>query len=129
MVILLCAGENQTFSHGGSATRLATYGRLMTPRSPGGNAFESAGDSDEEGTEPADEDDFLFGDENIDGSADLLNVSAFLVLILVFFFFNFSVCRYHCLYNTQWLSKVVSTTFIFEHIRFALLLSLRVYHL
>ena len=88
MVILLCAGENQTFSHGGSATRLATYGRLMTPRSPGGNAFESAGDSDEEGTEPADEDDFLFGDENIDGSADLLNVSAFLVLV------SFSISLY-----------------------------------
>ncbi|XVE84922.1 hypothetical protein DITRI_Ditri17bG0050700 [Diplodiscus trichospermus] len=64
-------GENQIFSHG-STTRLATYGRHMTPRSPGGNAFESAGDSEEEGTEPADEDD-LFGDENIDGSANLLN--------------------------------------------------------
>ncbi|KAK6252641.1 hypothetical protein QUC31_014361 [Theobroma cacao] len=66
-------GENQTFSRGVSSTRLATYGRLMTPRSPGGNAFESAGDSDEEGTEPGDEDDILFGDENIDGSGDLLN--------------------------------------------------------
>ncbi|XVF02293.1 hypothetical protein REPUB_Repub04eG0163200 [Reevesia pubescens] len=65
-------GENQTFSHGGSTTRLATYGRLMTPRSPGGNAFESAGDSDDEGTEVADEHDILFGNENIDGSADLL---------------------------------------------------------
>ncbi|OMO51645.1 hypothetical protein CCACVL1_29661 [Corchorus capsularis] len=65
-------GENQTFSHGGSTARLANYGRLMTPRSPGGNAFESAGDSDEEGTEPANEDDILFGDENIDGPNDLL---------------------------------------------------------
>ncbi|XVF84817.1 hypothetical protein PTKIN_Ptkin17bG0069900 [Pterospermum kingtungense] len=66
-------GENQTFSHAGSTTRLATYGRLMTPRSPGGNAFESAGDSEEEGTEPADEDDILFGDENVNVSADLSN--------------------------------------------------------
>ncbi|XP_021292923.1 probable AMP deaminase [Herrania umbratica] len=66
-------GESQTFSRGVSTTRLATYGRLMTPRSPGGNAFESAGDSDEEGTEPADEDDILCGDQNIDGSGDLLN--------------------------------------------------------
>lgn len=62
-------GESQTFSHGGSTMRLATYGRLMTPRSPGGNA---AGDSDDEGTEPADEDEILFADKNIDVSADLL---------------------------------------------------------
>ncbi|XWS22508.1 hypothetical protein CRYUN_Cryun29cG0042000 [Craigia yunnanensis] len=46
-------GENQTFSHGDSTTRLAAYG-----------------------TEPADEDDILFDDENIDGSADLLNVNS-----------------------------------------------------
>lgn len=62
-------GESQTFSHGGSSMRLATYGRLMTPRSPGGNA---AGDSDDEGTEPADEDEILFADKNIDVSVDLL---------------------------------------------------------
>ncbi|XP_022775984.1 AMP deaminase-like isoform X5 [Durio zibethinus] len=68
--------ESQTFSHCSSTTRLASYGRLMTPRSPGGNAFESAGDSDEEGTEPADGDEILFGDENIDISADLLNDAA-----------------------------------------------------
>lgn len=69
--------------------RLATYGRLMTPRSPGGNA---AGDSDDEGTEPADEDEILFADKNIDVSADLLKVSGFLVLV-----FPLVSCQYHCL--------------------------------
>lgn len=61
----------------------------MTPRSPGGNAFESAGDSEEEGTEPADEDDILFGDENIDVSADLSNVS---VSGSSFLFLFFNIC-------------------------------------
>ncbi|MBA0607303.1 hypothetical protein Godav_019631, partial [Gossypium davidsonii] len=87
-------GESQTFSHGGSTMRLATYGRLMTPRSPGGNA---AGDSDDEGTEPADEDEILFADKNIDVSADLLKYKA----------------------------KVVSIEFVFEQIGFALPLGLR----
>ncbi|GMI70704.1 hypothetical protein HRI_000741000 [Hibiscus trionum] len=62
-------GESKTFSHGGSTTWLATYGRLMTPRSPGGNV---SGDSDDEGTEPADEDEILFTSKNIDVSANLL---------------------------------------------------------
>ncbi|KAE8663601.1 putative AMP deaminase [Hibiscus syriacus] len=58
--------ESKTFSHGCSTTRLATYGRLMTPRSPGGNIV---GDSDDEGTEAADEDEIIFSSKNIDDVA------------------------------------------------------------
>ncbi|KAH9709331.1 AMP deaminase [Citrus sinensis] len=46
----------------GSGTRLASLGRL--PRTPVGNAFESAEDSDEDGTEHANEDDITYSNEN-----------------------------------------------------------------
>ncbi|KAK9277530.1 hypothetical protein L1049_007074 [Liquidambar formosana] len=64
--------EDQPLDHSGSNTRVASVGRLTTPRSAGVNAFESAGDSDEEGTEFANEEDILFGYGNIDSSASFI---------------------------------------------------------
>ncbi|THG04194.1 hypothetical protein TEA_010095 [Camellia sinensis var. sinensis] len=49
-------------------------GRLMTPRSSGGYAFGSAGDSDDEGTELATGED-LYTYENIDSSAECINLN------------------------------------------------------
>nr|DAD31136.1 TPA_asm: hypothetical protein HUJ06_009987 [Nelumbo nucifera] len=54
-----CVGSNQSFSRSGSKMRLASLGRPTTPRSPGGNAFESVEDSDEEGTE------LPYGEDNL----------------------------------------------------------------
>lgn len=56
---------------------MASIGRLNTPRSPGGNAFGSEWDSDEEGTE-YNEDENIFVNENLDTSADHINVTSFL---------------------------------------------------
>ncbi|KAL7163991.1 hypothetical protein ACSBR2_039990 [Camellia fascicularis] len=49
-------------------------GRLMTPRSSGGYAFGSTGDSDDEGTELATGED-LYTYENIDSSAECINLN------------------------------------------------------
>ncbi|PQM36988.1 AMP deaminase isoform X2 [Prunus yedoensis var. nudiflora] len=59
-------GEGQSGNHPGSNTRMTPIGRLMTPRSQAGNAFESIADSDEEGTEFANEDDDTFNYGNVD---------------------------------------------------------------
>ncbi|CAL2231595.1 unnamed protein product [Prunus armeniaca] len=59
-------GEGQSVNHSGSNTRMTPIGRLMTPRSQAGNAFESIADSDEEGTEFANEDDDTFNYGNVD---------------------------------------------------------------
>ncbi|KAL5761882.1 hypothetical protein ACOSP7_018146 [Xanthoceras sorbifolium] len=66
-------GEDQSINLRGSSTRLASVARLLTPRSPGGNTFENAEDSDEEGTELANEDDIGFSYQNIGSSADFIN--------------------------------------------------------
>ncbi|KAM0987303.1 hypothetical protein ACFXTH_011440 [Malus domestica] len=58
-------GDGQSATH--SSTNIRTpIGRLMTPRSQAGNALESIGDSDEEGTEYANEDDDIFNYGNAD---------------------------------------------------------------
>lgn len=65
-------GENKSVNYSTSVTRMASIGRLNTPRSPGGNAFGSEWDSDEEGTE-YNEDENIFVNENLDTSADHIN--------------------------------------------------------
>ncbi|GLT40015.1 hypothetical protein SLA2020_141750 [Shorea laevis] len=62
-------GEDQPINCSGSILRLASYGRLMTPRSPGGSAAES----DDEETELANEDDDLFNYGSLVSSGDLIN--------------------------------------------------------
>lgn len=54
----------------GSVDRLA----VLTPRSQAGNAFDIIGDSDEEGTELANEDDDFFNDEDADAPFSSMNV-------------------------------------------------------
>ncbi|CAK9172213.1 unnamed protein product [Ilex paraguariensis] len=63
--------KDQYGDNSGSKMRVEFGGRLMTPISLGGYAFESAGDSDEEGTEFETGDEFLFTNENINSSAEL----------------------------------------------------------
>ncbi|XP_065860899.1 probable AMP deaminase [Euphorbia lathyris] len=65
-------GETKSANYSSSVTRMASLGRL-TPRSPGANAFDSTGDSDEETTVFADEDDVLFSNGNMESSADYKN--------------------------------------------------------
>ncbi|KAL8035646.1 hypothetical protein ABFX02_12G111100 [Erythranthe guttata] len=50
-------GEEKHASHSGTTMRVGSAGRLATPRSAGSYAFDSAGDSDDEGTELEAEDD------------------------------------------------------------------------
>lgn len=76
----LFAGENQYVKRSGIGTRIVSVGRLVTPRSPAGNAFDNAGDSDEEGTELANEDDILFSYGYIDSSTDITNAQVCVVL-------------------------------------------------
>ncbi|KAH9709332.1 AMP deaminase [Citrus sinensis] len=63
--------EGQSINRSGSGTRLASLGRL--PRTPVGNAFESAEDSDEDGTEHANEDDITYSNENVDAFAYMIS--------------------------------------------------------
>lgn len=56
-------------------------GRLRTPLSPSGSAFEYSGDSEDEGTALADEDATIYS-QNVDSSADYVNVCAYLVQAL-----------------------------------------------
>ncbi|KAJ7953738.1 AMP deaminase [Quillaja saponaria] len=63
---------DQRHGEGGHFTRLASVGRLA-PRSPSGNAFESAEDSDEDGTELANGDGIPFNDEELGASAQLIS--------------------------------------------------------
>lgn len=57
---MVCEGESAQISR--SYKRIASVGRIMTPRSPGRNAFESAGDSDEEETQLANDNTIPFSD-------------------------------------------------------------------
>ncbi|WCJ21780.1 AMP deaminase [Euphorbia peplus] len=67
-------GEAKSGNYSSSVTRMSSLGRLISPRSPGGNTFEDTGDSDEETTVFADEeDDVLFSNGNMESSADYKN--------------------------------------------------------
>lgn len=81
--ILLFVGEGQSATHSSTNTR-TPIGRLMTPRSQAGNALESIGDSDEEGTEYANEDDDIFNYGNADALDNSITVRV--PLILAYFF-------------------------------------------
>ncbi|XP_015575300.1 probable AMP deaminase [Ricinus communis] len=63
-------GDNKSVNYSSSITRMASHSRLITPRSPGGAAFESMEDSDEEGTEYAIGDDTIFNNANMNSSAE-----------------------------------------------------------
>ncbi|XP_061976469.1 probable AMP deaminase isoform X2 [Populus nigra] len=65
-------GDEKTLNYSSSLKRLASMGRLMTPRSPSGNAFDYSGDSEDEGTALADEDATIYS-QNVDSSADYIN--------------------------------------------------------
>lgn len=65
-------GDDKTLNYSSSLRRLASMGRLMTPRSPSGNAFDYSGDSEDEGTAFADEDATIYS-QNVDSSADYIN--------------------------------------------------------
>ncbi|KAH6756362.1 AMP deaminase [Perilla frutescens var. hirtella] len=52
-------GEEPYVNHSGTSMRVGSAGRLVTPRSAGGYAFESTGDSDDDGTELEVEEDVL----------------------------------------------------------------------
>ncbi|CAK7332807.1 unnamed protein product [Dovyalis caffra] len=67
-------GDGKTLNYSSSVTRMTSIGRLMTPRSPSGNAFEYSVDSEEEGTALADEDAILYS-QTVDSSADYTNVT------------------------------------------------------
>ncbi|CAN0925841.1 hypothetical protein LINGRAHAP2_LOCUS34979 [Linum grandiflorum] len=71
-ILLISDGENGSISYSGSMKRMAYVGRIaaVTPRSPVGNTYGSLGDSEDEGTEFANEDDVLAGDGNMEFSAD-----------------------------------------------------------
>lgn len=58
----------------GSKIRVGSGGRLMTPRSSCGYAFDSTGDSDDEDTEVSTGQDVLFTYENLYSSAEIINV-------------------------------------------------------
>ncbi|KAG2707293.1 hypothetical protein I3843_05G130000 [Carya illinoinensis] len=66
-------GEDRFVKHSGIDSRIASVGRRVTPRSPGGNAYDNVEDSDEEGTELAYEDDMIFNSGYIDSGTELTN--------------------------------------------------------
>ncbi|KAG2702230.1 hypothetical protein I3760_06G080900 [Carya illinoinensis] len=66
-------GEDQFVKHSSMDSRMASVGRLVTPRSPGGNTYDNAEDSGEEGTELAYGDEVLFNYGYIDIGAELTN--------------------------------------------------------
>lgn len=84
LFVLICAEEHHSASHSGHSVRVAPVGRLMTPRSLGGNAFDSAADSDDEGTELAAGEDTFFSYEGINHPVDFMsiNVCGFLAYFL-----------------------------------------------
>ncbi|KAM7252019.1 hypothetical protein ACFE04_023902 [Oxalis oulophora] len=70
--LLQRSSQGQLGNHSGAGNRVASFGRLMTPRSPGGrNVFES-GDSDQEEAELANEEDdeTFFSHGNVDSFTD-----------------------------------------------------------
>ncbi|XAR65142.1 AMP deaminase [Bertholletia excelsa] len=66
-------GHDQSINASVSKMRIGSGGRLMTPRTPCGYAFESIGDSDEE-TELASGEDIDFSYENINSSAENIDL-------------------------------------------------------
>ncbi|KAL0004007.1 hypothetical protein SO802_011568 [Lithocarpus litseifolius] len=66
-------GLDRFVNHSAKYTRVASVGRLVTPRSPGGNAFDDDGDSDDDGTELTNGEDMLFNYGNIDSPIDFTN--------------------------------------------------------
>lgn len=66
--------------HSGMDSRLASVGRLVTPRSPGGNTYDNAEDSDEEGTELAYGEEVLFNYGYIDIGNELTNAQVYVLL-------------------------------------------------
>lgn len=94
--MLICAEEHLSASHSGSNVRVAPVSRLMTPRSLGGNAFDSAGDSDEEGTELVIGEDTFFNYADINHSVDFMGINVCVVLASSFIFHmlksRFSLC-------------------------------------
>lgn len=65
------AGDDRSISHSASHTMVGSVGRLVTPRSPGRNAFDVEGDSDDDGTELANEDEMYFNYGNLDASVNV----------------------------------------------------------
>lgn len=86
LFVLICAEEHLSRNHSASNVRVAPVGRLMTPRSLGGNGFDSAGDSDEEGTELEIGEDNCFRYEDINHSVDFMSVNVCVVLSSSFIF-------------------------------------------
>lgn len=76
-------------------------GRLMTPRSQGGSAFENDDDFDEDGMETMNEDDGPFSYQNVDSSADF--VFAYLFDLHAYDLF---ILPYHD-YHHIWFAKYV----------------------
>ncbi|KAH7515857.1 hypothetical protein FEM48_Zijuj10G0071000 [Ziziphus jujuba var. spinosa] len=69
-------GEDRSISRSGSHTMVGSVGRLVTPRSPGRNAFNVEEDSDDDRTELANEDDMFFNYGNIDTSVNVQDVNS-----------------------------------------------------
>ncbi|KAI8528464.1 hypothetical protein RHMOL_Rhmol12G0150200 [Rhododendron molle] len=69
-------GQDHYVNKSGSKIRVGSGGRLMTPRSSRGYAFDSTGDSDDEGTEVSTGQDVLFTYENLNSSADIIDLHA-----------------------------------------------------
>ena len=69
---LVCIGDNGQISS--SYKRIASVSRIMTPRSPGRNTFDSVEDSDEEGTDFANDDHIDFYPVNIDSSNNYVSI-------------------------------------------------------
>ncbi|KAG5522369.1 hypothetical protein RHGRI_034524 [Rhododendron griersonianum] len=69
-------GQDHYVNKSGSKIRVGSGGRLMTPRSSRGYAFDSTGDSDDEGTEVSTGQDVLFTYEDLNSSADIINLHA-----------------------------------------------------
>lgn len=79
--------------------RLASVGRVMTPRSPGANAFESGWESDEDGTELADEEDILYRHDNANSAADFM-IAHVRIAVPSEFMFKIHKCRFLPCYLT-----------------------------
>ncbi|CAA0834717.1 AMP deaminase [Striga hermonthica] len=59
-------GEEHYMIHSGNTMRVGSVGRLVTPRSSGGYAFESTGDSDDEGAELSARENHVLSHQNQD---------------------------------------------------------------
>ncbi|KAM7464557.1 hypothetical protein LguiA_032678 [Lonicera macranthoides] len=68
-------GEGQFDKSSGSKMRMGSVGRVITPRSSGGYAYESVEDSDEEGTELATGEDTFYTYEGLNSTAEHLEAA------------------------------------------------------